>query len=217
MEVILLERVSKLGALGQTVKVKDGYARNFLLPRGKALRANAANKAKFESQRVELEARNAETRKGAEADGKKLEGKTFVIIRQAGESGQLYGSVSPRDISDAAVAASGVSVHRNHVELRNPIKIIGMHKVEIALHPEVSVTVTVNVARSEEEAAAQERGEVLTGPASDRAEVRAAAEALFEEAQADAAAEEAAEDVAAKPKSKSGRAARPKAGAADIE
>jgi large subunit ribosomal protein L9 len=217
MEVILLERVSKLGAMGQTVKVKDGYARNFLLPRGKALRANDTNKAKFEVQRSDLEAKNAETRKGAEADGKKIDGKTFAIIRQAGESGQLYGSVSPRDIAEAAQAESGVAIHRNFVELQNPIKIIGLHTVEIALHPEVSVHVTVNVARSAEEAAAQARGEVLTGPASDRAEVRAAAEALFDEAQADVAAEEAAEDLEVKPKAKSGRAARPKAGAADIE
>jgi large subunit ribosomal protein L9 len=191
MEVILLERVAKLGHLGQTVKVKDGYARNFLLPRGKALRANEANKAKFELQRVALEAKNAEARKGAENDATKLEGKVFVLIRQAGESGQLYGSVSPRDIAEAAAAKSGIAVHRNHVELNAPIKTIGMFDVVIALHPEVPAKVQVNVARSEEEAAAQARGEDLKGPASDRAEVRAAAEALIEEAQADAAAEEA--------------------------
>jgi large subunit ribosomal protein L9 len=191
MEVILLERVAKLGHMGQTVKVKDGYARNFLLPRGKALRANDANKAKFEAQRADLEAKNAEARKGSEADAKKIDGKTFAIIRQAGESGQLYGSVSPRDIADAAAAETGVAVHRNHVELMNPIKIIGLHNVTVSLHPEVSVTITVNVARSADEAAAQARGEVLTGPASDRAEVRAAAEALFEEAEAERMAEEA--------------------------
>jgi large subunit ribosomal protein L9 len=190
MEVILLERVAKLGHMGQTVKVKDGYARNFLLPRGKALRANDANKAKFEAQRSELEARNAEARKSAEADAKKLEGKTFTIIRSAGESGQLYGSVSPRDISDAAAAESKVAVHRNHVELMNPIKIIGLHNVDVSLHPEVTVQITVNVARSAEEAAAQARGEVLTGPASERDEVRAAAAALFEEAEAERIAEE---------------------------
>jgi large subunit ribosomal protein L9 len=190
MEVILLERVSKLGHMGEVVKVKEGYARNFLLPRGKALRANDANKAKFEAQRAQLEARNAEARKGSEGDAKKLEGKAFIIIRQAGESGQLYGSVSPRDIAEAAAAASGVAVHRNHVELNAPIKAIGLHAVEIALHPEVVVKVSVNVARSEDEAAAQARGEVLTGPASDRAEVRAAAEALFAEAEAERVAEE---------------------------
>jgi large subunit ribosomal protein L9 len=190
MEVILLERVAKLGHMGQTVKVKNGYARNFLLPRGKALRANDANKAKFEAQRSELEARNAEARKGAEVDANKLQGKSFVIIRQAGESGQLYGSVSPRDVADAAAADTGVAVNRNHVELTNPIKVIGLHTVAVSLHPEVTVNVTVNVARSAEEAAAQARGEVLTGPASERDEVRAAAAALFEEAEAERVAEE---------------------------
>ncbi len=190
MEIILLERVSKLGHMGETVKVKDGYARNFLLPRGKALRANAANKAKFEVQRADLVAKNDVARKVSETDAEKLAGKSFVIIRQAGESGQLYGSVSPRDISDAATAETGVAVHRNHIELVNPIKIIGLHKVDVSLHPEVTVNITVNVARSVEEAAAQARGDVMTGPASDRAEVRAAAEALFEEAEAERIAEE---------------------------
>ena len=190
MEVILLERVSKLGHMGEVVKVKEGYARNFLLPRGKALRANDANKAKFESRRAELEARNVEARGKSEVDAKKLDGKAFVIIRQAGESGHLYGSVSPRDIADAAAAATGIAVHRNHVELVHPIKTIGLHEVIVSPHPEVEVTVTVNVARSPEEAAAQARGEDLTGPVSDRAEIRAAAEALFEEAQAEAAAED---------------------------
>jgi large subunit ribosomal protein L9 len=173
------------------VKVKEGYARNFLLPRGKALRANEANKAKFEAQRAGLEAKNAEARKGAESEAKKVDGKSFIIIRQAGESGQLYGSVSPRDIAEAASAATGVAVNRNHVELLSPIKTIGIYTVAVALHPEVSVNVQVNVARSEDEAAAQARGEILTGPASDRAEVRAQAEALFEEAEAERAAEEA--------------------------
>ena len=192
MDVILLERVAKLGHLGEVVKVKNGYARNFLLPRGKALRANDANKAKFEVQRASLEAKNAENRKGAEADAKKIDGKSFVIIRQAGKSGQLYGSVSPRDIAEAAAAKTGVAVSRNHVELLNPIKTIGLYTVDVSLHPEVQVKVTVNVARSEDEAAAQLRGEVLTGPASDRAEVRAAAEALFDEAEAERVAEEQA-------------------------
>lgn len=193
MEVILLERVAKLGHMGETVKVKDGYGRNFLLPRGKALRANAANKAKFEVQRASLESKNAETRGNAETEAQKIAGKTFTLIRQAGESGQLYGSVSPRDIADAATAATGVPVHRNHVELNAPIKTIGLVKVDISIHPEVTVQVTVNVARTADEAAAQARGDVLTGPASDRAEVRAAAEALFEEAEAERMAEEAAE------------------------
>jgi large subunit ribosomal protein L9 len=191
MEVILLERVSKLGHMGEVVKVKEGYARNYLLPRGKALRANEANKARFEAQRASLEARNAETRKSAEGEARKIDGKSLTIIRQAGESGQLYGSVSPRDIAEAAAAATGVAVNRNHVELVSPIKTIGIYTVALALHPEVLVNVQVNVARSEDEAAAQARGEILIGPASDRAEVRAQAEALFEEAEAERAAEEA--------------------------
>ena len=178
MDVILLERVDKLGTMGEVVKVKDGYARNYLLPLHKALRATVANRTKFERDRSSLEARNAERRGGAEAEAKKLEGKSFVILRQAGESGQLYGSVSTRDIA-AAAASTGVSVERHHVLLDAPIKTIGLYTVRIALHPEVPVPVTVNVARSTDEAEAQSRGEVLTGPVSDRAEARAAAEELF--------------------------------------
>ena len=188
MEVILLERVSKLGHMGEVVKVKDGYARNFLLRQGKALRATDANKAKFERERAALEARNAERRAAAGQEAKSLEGKSFTLIRQAGESGQLYGSVSPRDIAEAA-AAQGVKVDRGHIQMAAPIKTIGVYQVVVTPHPEVEVTVTLNVARSPEEAAAQARGEDLTGPVSDRAEIRAAAEALFEEAQAEAAAE----------------------------
>lgn len=180
MDVILLERVAKLGAMGEVVKVKDGYARNFLLRRGKALRATDANKAKFERERVVLEARNADRRSSAEAEAKGLAGKSFVLIRQAGESGQLYGSVTPRDIADAATA-SGIKVERNHVHLEAPIKTIGLYTVSVIPHPEVEVKITVNVARSADEADAQARGEDLTGPVSDRAEIRAAAEALFEQ------------------------------------
>lgn len=180
MDVILLERVAKLGAMGEVVKVKNGYARNFLLRRGKALRATDENRARFERDRAALEARNAERRSGAEAEARGLDGKSFIIIRQAGESGQLYGSVTPRDIAEAA-SASGVKVERSHVELDSPIKTIGLYAVRIVPHPEVEVKITVNVARSADEAAAQARGEVLTGPVSDRAEVRAAAEALFEQ------------------------------------
>ena len=191
MDVILLERVPKLGTMGEVVKVRDGYARNYLLRQGKALRATDANKAKFERDRAALEARNAERRAAAGDEAKSLEGKSFILIRQAGESGQLYGSVTPRDIADAATAA-GVKVERGHIQLMNPIKTIGLYQVTVSPHPEVEVTITVNVARSPEEAAAQARGEDLTGPVSDRAEVRAAAEALFEEAQAEAAAEEEA-------------------------
>lgn len=192
MQVILLERVPKLGHMGEVVKVKDGFARNFLLPNHKALRATDANKAKFERDRAMLEARNAEARKGAEGEAKALEGKTFIIIRQAGEGGHLYGSVSPRDIAEAA-AAQGAHLNKGHVHLTAPIKSIGIYTVEVAPHPEVTVTVQVNVARSQAEAEAQARGEDLTGNAEEKAETRAAAEALFAEAQADQQAEEDAE------------------------
>jgi large subunit ribosomal protein L9 len=180
MDVILLERVAKLGAMGEVVKVRAGYARNFLLPEGKALRATDANKARFERDRAMLEQRNAERRAAAGHEAEALQGKSFTLIRQAGESGQLYGSVTPRDIAEAA-AQSGVKVDRSHVQLASPIKTIGLYTVTVSPHPEVEVTVTVNVARSPEEAAAQARGEDLTGPVSDRAEIRAAAEALFEQ------------------------------------
>jgi large subunit ribosomal protein L9 len=179
MEVILLERVEKLGVMGEVVKVKDGYARNFLLPQAKALRASKVNKEKFERDRTILETRNAERRQGAGGEAEKLNGKSFIILRQAGESGQLYGSVSTRDIAEAA-ATTGVKVARQHVQLDHPIKTVGLYKVRIALHPEVVSEVQVNVARSQDEAEAQARGEVLAGPASDRKEARLAAEQLFE-------------------------------------
>jgi large subunit ribosomal protein L9 len=179
MEVILLERVEKLGAMGQVVKVKDGFARNFLLPQGKALRATEANKQKFERDRSKLEARNAELRSGAEGESVKLNGKSFIILRQAGESGQLYGSVTTRDIAEVASTAD-VKVQRTHVLLEQPIKAIGIHKVRIALHPEVISEVQINVARTPDEAAAQARGEILTGTISEREEARLAAEQLFE-------------------------------------
>lgn len=190
MQVILLERVGRLGAMGETVKVKDGYARNFLLPNQKALRATAANKAKFETQRAVLEAKNAATKELAVNEAKQLEGKVFVVIRQAGESGQLYGSVTARDIGDAA-AAQGATVDKNHIHIQKPIKVVGLHEVQVTLHPEVVVLVTVNVARTADEAAAQARGDDLTAVgATEKAEARAAAEAMFEQAQADALAEE---------------------------
>ena len=190
MDVILLERIGKLGNMGEVVKVKDGYARNFLFPQHKALRATEANKARFERDRVQLEAKNEERRKAAMGDSGKLEGKSFTILRQAGESGQLYGSVSTRDIAEIASTA-GIHVSRNHVLLDTPIKTIGLYTVQIALHPELSVPVTLNVARSQDEADAQARGEVLTGPVSERAEALAAAEELFEsEAAAQAAVAE---------------------------
>ena len=161
MHVILLERIPSLGQMGDKVKVKDGYARNYLLPQGKALRANEANLARFESQRVELEARNLERRKEAEAVHGKLDGTSYVVIRSAGETGQLYGSVSTRDIA-AALEEAGFKISRSQVALRNPIKAIGLHAVEVVLHPEVSSNITVNVARSDDEAVRQAAGEDLS-------------------------------------------------------
>jgi large subunit ribosomal protein L9 len=160
MEVILLERVAKLGQMGDQVRVKDGYARNFLLPSGKALRATGANKKRFESQRIELEARNLELKHEAEAVAEKLAGKSFILIRQAGETGQLYGSVSPRDIAEAATAG-GFATNRNQIVLKTPIKTIGLHEVPVHLHAEVEVPITVNVARSPQEAERQAKGEAM--------------------------------------------------------
>lgn len=164
MNVILLERIDKLGDMGTEIRVKDGYARNFLLPQGKALRANKANRAAFERDRAALEQRNAERRGAAEDRAGKLADEAFVVIRQASESGQLYGSVSTRDIAKIIIAA-GVDIHRNQVILDRPIKTIGMHDVRVALHPEVIVTLMLNVARSADEAEAQARGEDMTIPA----------------------------------------------------
>jgi large subunit ribosomal protein L9 len=164
MEIILLERIPRLGQMGDVVRVKDGYARNFLLPQGKALRANDANKARFDSQRTELEARNLERKQEAEAVHEKLDGTTYVVIRSAGETGQLYGSVSTRDVA-VALEENGFKVARSQVSLNQPIKTIGLHEVSIVLHPEVESKVTVNVARSEDEATRQARGEDLTGRA----------------------------------------------------
>jgi len=161
MDVILLERIAKLGQMGDTVKVKDGYARNFLLPQGKALRANKANLAVFESQRVELEARNLERKNEAESVHEKLDGNTYIIIRSAGETGQLYGSVTTRDVAETLDEA-GFKVLRNQVILTSPIKVIGLHTITIALHPEVDSTISVNVARSADEAELQAAGEDLT-------------------------------------------------------
>ncbi|MVA99629.1 50S ribosomal protein L9 [Nitratireductor sp. CAU 1489] len=160
MEVILLERIARLGQMGDTVKVRDGYARNFLLPKGKALRANEANKKKFEGQRVQLEARDLERKSEAEKIAESLDGMSFIIVRAAGETGQLYGSVSPRDIADLLVN-EGFTVNRNQIELNQPIKAIGLTNVIIALHPEVEVTVTMNIARSTDEAERQAAGEKL--------------------------------------------------------
>jgi len=157
MEVILLERVEKLGAIGDVVKVKDGFARNYLLPRKKALRANEANRKVFEANRERIVAENASRRGEAETEAKSIDGTSVTLIRQASNTGQLYGSVSARDIVDA-LGADGAKVTKSQVILDRPIKAIGVHEVKVALHPEVSVTVKVNVARSPEEADLQAQG-----------------------------------------------------------
>ena len=163
MDVILLERIAKLGQMGDVVRVRDGYARNFLLPQGKALRSTEENLKQFEAQKAQLEARNLERKTEADAVAEKLGGETFVAVRQAGETGQLYGSVTARDLVELLDTA-GFTVARNQVQLNQPIKSIGLHPVTIALHPEVDTQVTVNVARSEDEAERQAAGEDLTQP-----------------------------------------------------
>lgn len=162
MQIILLERIAKLGQMGDVVNVKDGFARNFLLPQGKALRANKANMERFEGQRAELEAKNLDRKKDADAIDAKLNGTSYIVIRSAGETGQLYGSVSTRDVA-ASLEEKGFHVARSQVTLQNPIKTIGLHNVEISLHPEVTSIVKINVARSEDEATRQAAGEDLTG------------------------------------------------------
>jgi large subunit ribosomal protein L9 len=157
MEVILLERIEKLGAIGDVVKVKNGYARNFLLPNGKALRANESNRKVFEANRERIETQNAERRSAAEKDSKKIDGVTVQLIRQASNTGQLYGSVSARDLAEL-LEAEGHKVSKNQIVLDRPIKAIGMQTVRIALHPEVAVSIKVNVARSPEEAELQAQG-----------------------------------------------------------
>ena len=181
MKVILLERVERLGALGDIVTVKDGFARNFLLPRSKALRANSANMKVFEAQRSEIESRNASARAAAEKAGARLDGSTYVMIRQAGDTGQLYGSVSGRDIADA-VNAEGGRIDRSMVALDKPIKTLGVHEMKVRLHAEVTVTISVNVARSVDEAERQARGEnVITSQfEEDRANDAASAADLLE-------------------------------------
>jgi large subunit ribosomal protein L9 len=161
MQVILLERIGRLGQMGDVVNVKDGYARNFLLPQGKALRATKDNMEEFKTRRVQLEAQNLEQKKEAEAVAGKLSGQSFVTIRQAGDTGQLYGSVSTRDIADI-IKAGGFTIDRRQVVLDRPIKTLGVHALTIALHPEVHVKVSVNIARSDDEAARQARGEDVT-------------------------------------------------------
>jgi large subunit ribosomal protein L9 len=191
MQVILLERVAKLGQMGQIVAVKDGYARNFLLPKGKALRASEANIKSFEAQKTQLETRNLETRKEAEAAGEKLDGQRFVVIRSASDSGALYGSVTPRDAADAA-AAAGFEIDRKQIVLIRPIKDLGLHDVSVQLHPEVTVTILLNIARSAEEAELQAAGKSIQELA---AEAEAAAEFEIAELFDDMGAAQDGEDL----------------------
>jgi large subunit ribosomal protein L9 len=176
MEVVLLQRVEKLGQMGDVVRVKPGYARNYLLPQKKALRANKDNLARFETQRAQLEAQNLQRREEAQSVAASIGALSIVVIRQAGESGSLYGSVSSRDIAEGCTAG-GLTVTRSQVVLEQPIKMLGLSKVRVVLHPEVSISVTVNVARSAEEAEKQTRGEAVGQAAEEEA---IAAEALFE-------------------------------------
>jgi large subunit ribosomal protein L9 len=184
MQVILLERIGRLGQMGDVVTVKDGFARNFLLPQGKALRATEANRKRFERERAQLEARDLELKGEAQAVAAKLDGQSFIVTRQAGDTGQLYGSVSTRDIADA-VTAGGFTVERRQVMLDRPIKTLGLHQLRVQLHAEVEPHITVNVARSADEAAKQSRGEDVSRAATEAEEdaeaAKRAAAALFEE------------------------------------
>ena len=179
MQIVLLERIAKLGQMGDVVTVKDGYARNYLLPQGKALRANKANLERFEQDRAQLEARNLERKQEAEAVNGKLDGESFVIIRQSGDTGQLYGSVTTRDVAEL-LSDKGFSTARNQVVLGSPIKTLGLHPVTVVLHPEVSSSVIVNVARTEEEAERQAAGEDVTAEQLDDDEI-IDVEAIFDE------------------------------------
>lgn len=179
MDVILLERVGRLGQMGDVVKVRDGYARNFLLPQGKALRATETNRKTFDGQRVQLEARNLELKTEAEGIAGRLDGQTFVSIRQAGDTGQLYGSVSTRDIAEA-VSAGGFAIDRRQVLLDRPIKALGLHDIRVALHPEVTVKVSINVARSADEAERQSRGEDVTVVRDEMPEIETYSEEAFD-------------------------------------
>jgi len=203
MDVILLERVHNLGQIGDVVKVKPGYARNFLLPTRKALRATEANKAKFESQRAQIEAMNLEKRSEAEEVRDRVDGLKVVLIRQAGETGQLFGSVNARDLAEA-VTAAGFTVDRRQVILDRPIKTLGLHPIRVALHPEVIVAVTANVAKSTEEAEAQEKAGGYVGRAE---EAPADIDALLAEVEAAVTIEEpATEEAAPEPKKAKGEA-----------
>jgi large subunit ribosomal protein L9 len=190
MEVILLQRIGRLGQMGDVVNVKDGYARNYLLPQKKALRATEANRKQFESQRTQLEANNLELKKEAEAVAEKLNGKIFVAIRSAGDTGQLYGSVSTRDIAEV-VTEGGFTIDRRQVVMERPIKTLGLHETRVALHPEVIVKVMLNVARSEDEAVRQSRGEDVTVVKEEKLELETFDPEMFEEGAAPAEEAEA--------------------------
>ncbi|MDP6352562.1 MAG: 50S ribosomal protein L9 [Alphaproteobacteria bacterium] len=192
MEVILLERIDRLGQMGDVVKVKDGYARNFLLPRKKALRANKESLERFEAERVQLEATNLERRKEAEAVADKFEGLSVVMVRQAGDTGQLYGSVTARDIA-TAVTGAGFTIENRQVVMNRVIKTLGLYAIPVKLHPEVTVEITANVARSEEEAKLQARGIDVTDVDREEAPVGAEAEAPAEVEVGDEQAAETAE------------------------
>ncbi len=201
MEVVLLQRIENLGQMGDVVNVKPGFARNFLLPQKKALRATSENLARFEGQRAQLEAANLERRSEAEKVSGKIEGLTVVVVRQAGDTGHLYGSVTARDIAEA-VSEAGFTVTRNQVMMDRPIKMLGLHPVRVALHPEVMVTVTVNVAKSEEEAEVQLESGGFVSPAEAEARelaAEAAAEAAAAEAAAAARAARAAKESSEEP------------------
>jgi large subunit ribosomal protein L9 len=202
MEVILLERVPRLGQMGEVVRVKDGFARNFLLPRGKALRATTENRSRFETMKSELEARSASLKSEAGQIAEKLDGKSFTVLRQASEAGQLFGSVSPRDLI-GLLATAGYDVSRSQIALNTPIKTIGRHTVPLSLHPEIETSITVIVARNAEEAGRIERGEDITRLREERTpeeEAVLAAEAFFEpEAAESVRAREGAEAEAPAP------------------
>jgi large subunit ribosomal protein L9 len=220
MEVILLERVGKLGQMGDVVRVKDGFARNFLLPRGKALRATADNKSRFEGMKAELQAKNLEMKGEAGKIGAKVDGKAYVIIRQASESGALFGSVSTRDIA-ALIQADGAEVSRTQVTLNAPIKAIGQYKIPLALHPDVEISVTVTVARSQDEAERIARGENVliarTDAEEEAAAAKVAAEAFFEPGAGEAGEGEQPEAEAAADEAEPAKKPRAKKKAAEAE
>jgi len=203
MEVILLERVAKLGQMGDVVRVKDGFARNYLLPKGKALRATEENRSRFDTMKIDLETRNLEQKGEAEKVGKKLDGQRFTVLRQAAEGGQLYGSVSPRDLA-ALVSENGFSINRAQIALHTPIKTIGLHKVPVLLHPEVEVTINVTVGRNADEARRIARGEDITVKPEDEREALAEDTAAIPEAFLEPEAVDARRDKESAPETPQG-------------